>query len=40
MTSTQAALLSTAIALEGPDSDSAAVIEAVRPSRRRIKDSI
>jgi L-threonate 2-dehydrogenase len=39
MTSTQAALLRTAIALEGPDSDSAAVIEAVRPSRRRIEDS-
>jgi 3-hydroxyisobutyrate dehydrogenase-like beta-hydroxyacid dehydrogenase len=38
MTSTQAALLRTAIALEGPDSDSAAIIEAVRPSRRRIED--
>jgi L-threonate 2-dehydrogenase len=39
MTSTQAALLRTAIALQGPDSDSAAVIEAVRPSRRRAEDS-
>jgi len=38
MTSTQAALLRTAIALQGPDSDSAAVIEAVRPSRARIED--
>ena len=38
MTTTQAALLRTAIALEGPDSDSAAVIEAIRPSRRRIED--
>jgi putative dehydrogenase len=38
MTSTQAALLRTAIALEGPDSDSAAVIEAVRPSKARIED--
>lgn len=38
MTSTQCALLRTAIALQGPDSDSAAVIEAVRPSRRRIED--
>jgi 3-hydroxyisobutyrate dehydrogenase-like beta-hydroxyacid dehydrogenase len=39
MTSTQAALLRTAIALEGPDSDSAAVIEAVRRPRARIEDS-
>jgi L-threonate 2-dehydrogenase len=38
MTSTQAALLRTAIALVGPDSDSAAVIEAVRPSQGRIED--
>ena len=38
MTSTQAALLRTAIALEGPDSDSAAVIEAVRPSKARTED--
>jgi L-threonate 2-dehydrogenase len=38
MTSTQAALLRTAIALEGPDSDSAAIIQAVRPSRDRIED--
>ena len=37
LTSTQAALLRTAIALEGPDSDSAAVIEAVRPSKGRIE---
>lgn len=33
MTTTQAALLRTAIALEGPDSDSAAVIEAIRTKR-------
>ena len=39
MTSTQAALLRTAIALEGPDSDSSAIIEAVRPSRGRLEDS-
>jgi putative dehydrogenase len=39
MTSTQAALLHTAIALEGPDSDSSAIIEAVRPSRARSEDS-
>jgi putative dehydrogenase len=38
MTSTQAALLRTAIALQGPDSDSAAVIEAVRRSHRRAED--
>jgi L-threonate 2-dehydrogenase len=38
MTSTQTALLRAAIALEGPDSDSAAVIQAVRPSRTRIED--
>ena len=38
MMSTQAALLRAAIALEGPDSDSAAVIEAVRPSRDRSRD--
>jgi 3-hydroxyisobutyrate dehydrogenase-like beta-hydroxyacid dehydrogenase len=38
LTSTQAALLRTAIALVGPDSDSAAVIEAVRPSKARIED--
>jgi hypothetical protein len=30
MTTTQAELLRAAIALEGPDSDSAAVIEAIR----------
>jgi 3-hydroxyisobutyrate dehydrogenase-like beta-hydroxyacid dehydrogenase len=30
MTTTQAELLRTAIALQGPDSDSAAVIEAIR----------
>ena len=39
LTSTQAALLRTAIALEGPDSDSAAIIQAVRPSRNRTEDS-
>jgi 3-hydroxyisobutyrate dehydrogenase-like beta-hydroxyacid dehydrogenase len=39
MTSTQAALLRTAIALAGPDSDSSAIVEAVRPSRRRAEDS-
>ena len=39
MTSTQAALLRTAIALEGPDTDSSAIIEAVRPSRSRPEDS-
>ncbi|MGY3442144.1 MULTISPECIES: NAD(P)-dependent oxidoreductase [unclassified Bradyrhizobium] len=33
MTSTQAELLRAAIALQGPDSDSAAVIEAIRPGR-------
>src|SRR5579871_2260732 len=38
MTSTQAALLRTAIALEGPDSDSAAVIEAIRRSKTGIED--
>jgi L-threonate 2-dehydrogenase len=38
MTSTQATLLRTAIALEGPDSDSAAIIQAVRPSRDRTED--
>jgi L-threonate 2-dehydrogenase len=38
MTSTQAALLRSAIALEGPDSDSAAIIQAVRPSRDRTED--
>jgi L-threonate 2-dehydrogenase len=38
MTSTQAALLRKAIALHGPDSDSAAVIEAIRPSRARTED--
>jgi L-threonate 2-dehydrogenase len=38
MTSTQAALLRIAIALQGPDSDSAAVIEAIRPSQARIED--
>ena len=38
MTSTEAALLRTAIALEGPNSDSAAVIEAVRPSKARVED--
>jgi 3-hydroxyisobutyrate dehydrogenase-like beta-hydroxyacid dehydrogenase len=38
MTSTQAALLRTAIALRGPDCDSAAVIEAVRPARRPGED--
>lgn len=35
MTSTQTALLRTAIRLEGPDSDSAAVIEAIRPPAQR-----
>jgi putative dehydrogenase len=39
MTSTQADLLRTAIALEGPDSDSSAIVEAVRPSRSRPEDS-
>jgi L-threonate 2-dehydrogenase len=39
MTSAQAALLRTAIALEGPDSDSSAIIEAFRPSRSRPEDS-
>jgi putative dehydrogenase len=39
MTSTQAALLRTAIALRGPDCDSAAVIEAVRPSKAFIEES-
>ncbi|SHN78908.1 NAD(P)-dependent oxidoreductase [Bradyrhizobium erythrophlei] len=38
LTSTQAALLRTAIALEGPDSDSAAVIEAVRQPKALIED--
>jgi L-threonate 2-dehydrogenase len=38
MTSTQAALLRKAIVLRGPDSDSAAVIEAIRPSQARIED--
>ena len=38
MTSTQAGLLRKAIALRGPDSDSAAVIEAIRPSQARIED--
>ncbi len=38
MTSTQAALLRKAIALQGPDSDSSAVIEAIRPSQARIED--
>jgi 3-hydroxyisobutyrate dehydrogenase-like beta-hydroxyacid dehydrogenase len=38
LTSAQAALLRTAIALEGPDSDSAAIIQAVRPSRDRTED--
>lgn len=38
MTSTQAALLRKAIALRGPDSDSAAVIEAIGPSPARIED--
>jgi L-threonate 2-dehydrogenase len=38
MTSTQAALLRKAIALQGPDSDSSAVIEAIRPSPARIED--
>jgi L-threonate 2-dehydrogenase len=33
MTSTQAGLLRAAIALTGLDSDSAAIIEAIRPSR-------
>jgi hypothetical protein len=32
-------LLHTAVALEGPDSDSSAIIEAVRPSRSSLKDS-
>jgi L-threonate 2-dehydrogenase len=34
MTSAQAALLRAAILLEGPDSDSAAVIAAIRPRAR------
>jgi putative dehydrogenase len=38
MTSAQAALLRRAIALRGPDSDSAAVIEAIGPSPARIED--
>jgi L-threonate 2-dehydrogenase len=38
MTTTQAALLRKAIVLRGPDSDSAAVIEAIRPSQARIED--
>ena len=38
MTSAQTALLRTAIALKGPDSDSAAVIEAIRRSKTRTKD--
>jgi 3-hydroxyisobutyrate dehydrogenase len=38
MTSTQAALLRAAITLEGPDSDSASVIEAIRPSNARTED--
>jgi L-threonate 2-dehydrogenase len=38
MTTTQAVLLRKAIALQGPDSDSAAVIEAIRPSRAPIED--
>jgi putative dehydrogenase len=33
MTTTQADLLRTAVALQGPDSDSAAVIEAIRQPR-------
>jgi L-threonate 2-dehydrogenase len=38
MTTTQAVLLRKAIALQGPDSDSAAVIEALRPSQARNED--
>ncbi|WP_298271052.1 NAD(P)-dependent oxidoreductase [uncultured Bradyrhizobium sp.] len=38
LTSAQAELLRKAIALEGPDSDSAAVIEAVRAGRRQDED--
>jgi 3-hydroxyisobutyrate dehydrogenase-like beta-hydroxyacid dehydrogenase len=38
MTSTQAGLLHKAIALRGPDSDSSAVIEAIRPSPARTED--
>jgi putative dehydrogenase len=38
LTSTQAGLLRKAIALQGPDSDSSAVIEAIRPSQARIED--
>jgi L-threonate 2-dehydrogenase len=38
ITTTQAALLRRAIALQGPDSDSSAVIEAIRPSQTRIED--
>jgi L-threonate 2-dehydrogenase len=38
VTTTQAALLRRAIVLRGPDSDSAAVIEAIRPSQARIED--
>ncbi|WP_213737665.1 NAD(P)-dependent oxidoreductase [Bradyrhizobium sp. dw_411] len=37
MTSTQAALLRMAIALQGPDNDSAAVIEALRPPQARVE---
>ena len=39
MTSTQTTLLRAAILLEGPDSDSAAVIEAIRPARQRTGES-
>jgi putative dehydrogenase len=39
MTSTQATLLRTAIALRGPDSDSAAIIEAIRPSKALLEES-
>jgi 3-hydroxyisobutyrate dehydrogenase-like beta-hydroxyacid dehydrogenase len=38
MTSAQADLVRAAIALQGPDSDSAAVIEAIRPSRAGIEE--
>ena len=38
MTTTQAVLLRKVIVLRGPDSDSSAVIEALRPSQARIED--
>jgi L-threonate 2-dehydrogenase len=38
MTSTQASLLRATIALQGPECDSAAIIETIRPSRIRVED--